>query len=131
MPRAVTEQDLRAPEFREGSPSDYEFRADGRIVLKARWENGIHAIACILFGARAEFEIPDLVERVRALAKDEQDWELLAETETTDLPDSVQLKLEDGSILNGCLCSGRGFTWRGLVVEGALAWRPERDAHRS
>lgn len=45
--REVTEKDLRAPEYRDGEPSDYEFRADGKVVRKDRWEQGIRQIAGI------------------------------------------------------------------------------------
>lgn len=68
----ITEQDLRDPRFRDGTPDDYERRDDGAIVRKDRWKRGIQDIACILVGARAEYEIPDIVERVRKLATDHQ-----------------------------------------------------------
>lgn len=65
--REVAERDLRAPEFAEGSPEDYEFRADGKIVRKDRWERGIRRIVSILDMARSDFEIDDVVEKVRQL----------------------------------------------------------------
>ncbi|MDF2692594.1 MAG: hypothetical protein K0S65_977 [Labilithrix sp.] len=46
-----------------------ETRGDGKVVRKDRWEAGIRRIAGILVGARVEFEIDDIVERVRALAE--------------------------------------------------------------
>lgn len=67
--RVVTERDLRAPEFAEGTPDDYEFRDDGKIVRKDRWERGIHSIAAILGHSRRGFEIPDLVEELRLLVE--------------------------------------------------------------
>ncbi len=67
--RNVTEVDLRAPEFREGSPEDYEFRADGEIVRKDRWEKGIRDIVSALGMSRDKFEINDIVRLVKALAE--------------------------------------------------------------
>jgi hypothetical protein len=64
--RAVTERDLRAPDFISGSPEDYEFRDDGKIVRKDRWENGIRRIAST-FDVSGGFEIDDLVRWVRDL----------------------------------------------------------------
>jgi len=55
------------PEFRDANPDDYEFRSDGKIVRKDRWEQGIHSIRCSLGDNRREFEIADIVEAVRAL----------------------------------------------------------------
>jgi hypothetical protein len=50
--------------------SDYETRADGVRVRKDRWEVGVRNIAGILTGPRAGFEIEDIVEKVRAIAKE-------------------------------------------------------------
>lgn len=62
--REVTEFDLRAPEFKHPDlkPSDYEFRNDGKIVRKDRWERGMHSIAeAAGFTRRSGFEIDDVV----------------------------------------------------------------------
>lgn len=63
--REVTEFDLRADEYkrRDVKPEDYEFRADGKIARKDRWETGIRNIASNApgIGSRANFEIPDVV----------------------------------------------------------------------
>jgi hypothetical protein len=67
--KAVTEQDLRAPEFKEGTPEDYEFRADGKIVRKDRWEKGIRDIVGALGMVRDEFEIEDVVTKVRVMVQ--------------------------------------------------------------
>ena len=69
MTRKVTENDLRCPEFRDVSPEDYEFRADGKIVRKDRWEQGIRSIVSILEMSRDEFEIGDVVERIRDMER--------------------------------------------------------------
>lgn len=65
--RQVTERDFRMPEFRDADPKDYEFRADGKIVRKDRWETGIHRIRSVLGDCRREFEIDDVVSAVEAL----------------------------------------------------------------
>jgi len=44
MTREVMEKDLRAPEYREGKPEDYEFRSDGKIVRKDRFKRGMQDI---------------------------------------------------------------------------------------
>lgn len=49
--------------------ADYETRADGLRVRKDRWQTGMRNIATILTGPRKEFEIDDLVEKVRVLAQ--------------------------------------------------------------
>jgi len=63
----VTERDFRCPEFREARVQDYEFRGDGEIVRKDRWEAGIRRIVSILGMNDRDFEIDDVVESVRAL----------------------------------------------------------------
>lgn len=70
MSRTPTERDLRIPEFRDAKLEDLEFRGDGRIVRKDRWETGIRRIVSILGMAGSDFEIDDVVAKVRAL--DEQ-----------------------------------------------------------
>lgn len=67
MTKRVTEQDFRCPEFRDANPEDYEFRPDGKIVRKDRWERGIRSIVGLLGMSRSEFEIDDVVLRVQAL----------------------------------------------------------------
>lgn len=68
MSNEVMEQDLRAPEFRHGKPEEYERRSDGKIVRKDRFKTGMQNIASIVFGARHEYEIPEVVDAVRGLA---------------------------------------------------------------
>lgn len=65
--RKVTERDFRQPEFLDADPEDFEFRSDGKIVRKDRWEAGIRNIASILGLNSRSFEIDDVVEAVRAL----------------------------------------------------------------
>lgn len=67
MSRTVTEEDFRMPEFRGKDPKDYEFRADGKVVRKDRWESAIHSIRYALGDNRREFEILDIVAAVQAM----------------------------------------------------------------
>lgn len=66
--RSVTEFDFRAPEFQHPGirPEDYEFRQDGKIVRKDRWETAVRNIVSILGWSRRDFELPDVVEEVRS-----------------------------------------------------------------
>lgn len=69
--REVTERDMRDPKYGMGEPHEFEFRNDGAIVRKDRWEMGIRRIAYAVGGlARREFEIADIVKRVEDMA----DW---------------------------------------------------------
>jgi hypothetical protein len=71
----VTEFDLRAPEFKQSGakPEDFEFRVDGTIVRKDRWETGIRDIANV-FNMGRSFEIDDLVSRIEMLNNIEPDY---------------------------------------------------------
>lgn len=70
-PRDVTERDMRDPKYGMGEPHEFEFRDDGAIVRKDRWEMGIRRIAGAV-GAleHRQFEIDDVVQRVQ----DMTDW---------------------------------------------------------
>lgn len=67
MTREVMEKDLRDPAFREGDISEYEFRADGKIVRKDRFERGMRDIASIIFGPRHGYEVDEVVAAVHRL----------------------------------------------------------------
>ena len=67
MTRAVTERDFRMPEFVDAKVEDYEFREDGKVVRKDRWETGIRKIASILKLGRGDWEISEVVQAVEAL----------------------------------------------------------------
>lgn len=66
-PREVTEQDFRRPEFVGEKVEDYEFRPDGKLVRKDRWQRGIYSICDALGLNTREFEIEDVVEKVESL----------------------------------------------------------------
>lgn len=65
--REVTERDFRYPDFRDAKVEDYEFRSDGKLVRKDRWEMAIHRLRSILGDFRREFEIDDVLSAVRAI----------------------------------------------------------------
>jgi hypothetical protein len=91
MEREVTELDFRLPEYRNAKIKDYEWRADGKLVRKDRWESGIHSIAEILgLNKREGFEIDDIVEAVRILCP-----ELIEEDESTSHPLALSYKDDD------------------------------------
>lgn len=68
MTRPVTEADFRQPEFRDANVDDYEFRSDGKLVRKDRWEMGIRQIVGLLGMDVRDFEIDDVVNEVKYLA---------------------------------------------------------------
>ena len=65
----VTERDIRMPEFRDAKIEDLEFREDGKIVRKDRWETAVHSIRYALGDHRREFEVTDIVRAVAALVE--------------------------------------------------------------
>ena len=64
----VTERDIRLPEFRDAKIEDLEFREDGKVVRKDRWETAVRSIRYALGDERREFEVDDIVRAVEALA---------------------------------------------------------------
>ena len=63
--RKVTERDFRQDRFRNADVEDYEFRDDGEVVRKDRWESAVHRIAgTVGLGGRGGFEIPDVIDAV-------------------------------------------------------------------
>jgi hypothetical protein len=109
--REVTERDFRAPEFREADPADYEFRDDGAIVRKDRWERGIRSIRAIIDPGRGEFEIHELVATVERIVGR---W-CQADPEDFPGPDvqRIDVKLACGSVLVGLWRSAEGerYDW--------------------
>ena len=130
MSRAVTEQDFRMPEFRDAKPEDYEFRDDGKLVRKDRWERGIQSIRELVGLNARSFEIPEVVEKVRELVAHHADWIELAECAPEDFPDSsrrVEVRLPCGSLLAGATycAESKVWAWKTLVLgsEDVAAWR--------
>lgn len=132
MNRPVTERDFRKPEFRDAQPEDYEFREDGVVVRKDRWETVIRQIRCIVGPNGREFEIADVVAAVDAVAGRWHD----PEPDEDPGYDVIDVRLSCGSILCGLERMGKeyAFAWRfggidfthadfGADIE---AWRPSR-----
>lgn len=130
--REVTERDFRCPEFRDAKVEDYEFRADGKLVRKDRWESAIHEIRHLVGPHGREFEIPDVVAAVRKLTATFDGWTDIEEgsTDPDDWPvegSPVDLRLEDESILrNACFSrTAPSWSWHGCTPPlPVVAWRP-------
>lgn len=99
----VTERDFRMPEFRDADPKDYEFRSDGKIVRKDRWEMGIRRIRSILGDTRREFEIDDIVMAVRAIVG------TIEAPSEEEHDDGVGLPADDALIAVEMMAAGWGF----------------------
>jgi len=67
MKREVTEKDFRCEKFKDAIVEDYEFREDGEIVRKDRWEKGIRKIHSIVSNPRESFEIDEIIQKVQFL----------------------------------------------------------------
>jgi len=132
MKREVTERDFRRPELRDAKVEDYEFREDGALVRKDRWETGIYQVASAV-GMSRSFEIGDVVEAVRRMRGN---WE---EAEPGEDPGAhvIDIRLADGSVLTDCdrvaPCS---YTWRAGTFDihpadfgvMAVAWQRGQEA---
>lgn len=123
--KAVTEMDFRMPEFIGKDPKDYEFRGDGKVVRKDRWENAIHSIRHVVCDAHArEFEISEVVDAVKALVKSELDWVDFDANKLDHIPltgekHAIDVKLQDRSILidvNFSRLDG-SCLWKGFHVD--------------
>lgn len=69
--RDVTEADFRMAHYRDAKAEDYEFRDDGVLVRKDRWEQAVRSIASAMgYEPRGCFEIEHLVCSVQMLIKD-------------------------------------------------------------
>jgi hypothetical protein len=117
--RIVTEMDFRMPEFRDAKTEDYEFRDDGKIVRKDRWERGIRSVAFALGFGRQEWEIEDVVERARELSDVKEEWVVVGRIDWNDIPspNRVDLRMEDGTVLRGVVhAGGSSLIWCGHTV---------------
>jgi hypothetical protein len=113
MPREVTELDFRKPEFRNAKVEDYEFRADGTIVRKDRWETGMHLVASVVGSTRGGFEIDKVIEQVRQLVGN---WCPPDPDEDPGL-ERIDIRLSCGSVLAGCERTGNftySWSFRGI-----------------
>lgn len=135
--REVTEFDLRAPEFQrhDVKPEDYEFRDDGKVVRKDRWETTVRNIVSILGWSRREFELPEVVAEVRSrldcgIDGDEEyeSWFIGTERpcETCNGEGTIDERLGGYSFSNPAAdcpdCGGTGT--RGVTLAGSQAKAP-------
>ncbi|WP_201025122.1 hypothetical protein [Pseudomonas aeruginosa] len=95
--REVTELDFRRPEFRDAKVEDYEFRQDGALVRKDRWERGVRAIVAALGWSRRDFEVEDVVSEVTRYVGGWMDAD--PEDFTDMLLQPVDIKMPCGSVL--------------------------------
>lgn len=65
--REVTENDFRLDEYKNAKIEDYEFRQDGQLVRKDRWEQGFRAIATQ--ASLRSFEIHEVLLAVKRLVE--------------------------------------------------------------
>ena len=98
----VTERDLRDPRFKEGEPEDYEFREDGSIARKDRWEIGIRKIAGMIGYSRKTWEIEDIIEEVQNIlnSKSEEVLDIMGEEVeiVEDIPEEVTIIKNSGKV---------------------------------
>lgn len=121
----VTELDFRMPEYRHAKPEDYEFRADGALVRKDRWETGIHKIASLMgLDKRGGFEIKEVIEAVQEMcsANEKQlDWTSVCDGVYPRNQELTEIELKNGSILCGAKffseLSGRENVWLWIAEE--------------
>jgi hypothetical protein len=95
------------PEFKDAKLEDYEFRNDGKVVRKDRWEKGIYQIQGIIGSCRREFEIDDVIEAVYRL---KGNW-LDADPEEDPGVPLIDLRLSCGTILTQCERRSLPFTY--------------------
>lgn len=129
--RVVTEQDFRMPEFRTAKPEDYEFRGDGKLVRKDRWEMAVQAIRSAVDIDAREFEIDDVVAKVRSLADADGDW-MEYDDNDDEMPERIDVQLADGSILVNLWFDAGVLFWNPDVKipiprEDVRAWREHQE----
>jgi len=112
MTRPVTERDFRKYEFYDAKPEDYEFREDGKIVRKDRWETAIRSIASLFGMARTHFEIDEIVAHVDQALTDANRYRFLRNSQNNPERDSETDEYGDlskkGTILNIMVVDGIG-----------------------
>lgn len=96
--RPVTEIDFRQPQFRDAKVEDYEFRNDGAVVRKDRWERAVQTIRELVGIHSNEFEIDDVVAKVERLVEDEDTWTLVSD-ENPPQETRLDIQLHPGSVL--------------------------------
>lgn len=138
--RKVTERDFRMEEFKDAKIEDYEFRKDGKLVRKDRWERGIGNIAAIL--NISHYEISDVVEKVRDLASAEKHWSDFVESDFSieENGQRYSLKTANGSVMKGAVARVEyadsskksiyvAFNWLGrdVYAHEVVQWKEELE----
>jgi hypothetical protein len=135
--RKVTERDLRMPEFRDAEPDELEFRGDGKVVRKDRWETAVQSIRRhVGISSRADFEIGEVVDRVKDLVGGDSPWLEPAVFDPNDHEpgDRFVLRLADRSILRQVEYAADpsgGFVWHGAAVTGVVLWKVDLEVQPS
>jgi len=131
--RQVTELDFRRPEFRDAKVEDYEFRADGVLVRRDRWECAITAIRYLVGIDGRSFEVDEVVDAVRVLAEASEGW-LPFSLDADERPRAsvlYEVRLEEGSVLRNVRYDTANQTWRWRAAEmmtlQVVAWREQRE----
>lgn len=127
MPREVTEQDLRAPQFKGMKVEDLEFRDSGDIVRKDRWETALRRIAGAVVGSRSKFECDDVADAVDKLVTRDEGWIKLPQDDPDDYPADgakADIRLKCGSELRGVIyhTHENSWSWKGFGYD-PVAWR--------
>jgi hypothetical protein len=120
MAREVTERDLRMPEFRDAKPEELEFRDDGKLVRKDRWEVALRNVASALGWARREFEVHEVSAEVRHIKE-----LAAANVKVKALKD---LKAEALEVFDGPECSQEvrdAIEWFASSIDTVLADTPQ------
>jgi hypothetical protein len=109
MMRAVTEFDLRAEEFRhpDTKPEDLEFREDGKIVRKDRYERAFRSLVEPAGYSLRGFEIDEVVDKIQDLLKEGEIIEAILSGEPVVFR---RIPQEDDEML-------RGQSWTLLTLE--------------
>lgn len=115
--RPVREEDFRQPEYKSAKVEDYEFRQDGKIVRKDRWEVAVHTIRGLLDRSSRDFEISEVVDAVESMIARQEEMGIFPEQ--TDPPADgcvCRIRLQDGSVLNNAsyIEAECAWLWKGL-----------------
>jgi hypothetical protein len=125
--KIVVERDFRQPIYRDANPEDYEFRTDGSIARKDRWEKAVMSIRDLLNIDAREFEIDDVVLAVEKMVGSGV-WESVTSDEYPHIGDVTNIRLHDGSILSGARYKGNSedsgvWIWRDIAFTSDVsAW---------
>ena len=116
------------PEFRDAVPEDYEFRADDKLVRKDRWESAVNSIRYLVGINSREFEISEVVDAVREMVADRDNWVDFILQNLDDHPNNgekcdIKFK-DDGVLLNTYYQElSRTWVWRKMEFqENVVAW---------